>query len=78
MPVEAEMHFYHRKLYALLHNCIGSQGQYIYQQLQCFRQEHLEELASWWQGFNKQPQEISSSSDRVNLQQNEENSSPQM
>ncbi|MBW4629040.1 MAG: type III-B CRISPR-associated protein Cas10/Cmr2 [Brasilonema octagenarum HA4186-MV1] len=67
MQLEAETHFYRRKLYALLHNYVDSQGQPIYQQLECFRFENLEELESWWRGLNNQPQEISSSSDRVNI-----------
>lgn len=70
------MNVYHRKLYALLHEPAKSIQYNVNstcQQLLCL-QEHLVELNTWWWSeeskLGEQAAEISSSSDRVNLESN--------
>jgi len=67
------MNVYHRKLYALLHNPQVPYRVDIAQQVQCLK-EHPQ-LQSWWQSeLGQQSQDISSASDRVNLNPNAKNS----
>ncbi|KAB8313872.1 type III-B CRISPR-associated protein Cas10/Cmr2 [Tolypothrix campylonemoides VB511288] len=68
------MNVYHRKLYALLHEPTKPvRCNIMCKQLQCL-QEHLVELDTWWwskgSSLGEQAAEISSSSDRVNLELN--------
>ncbi|GJD21288.1 Crm2 family CRISPR-associated protein [Rivularia sp. IAM M-261] len=71
------MKFYQRKLYALLQVPeLRNWNNSVTSQLQCLKIDtNLDELETWWRQVGKQAQDISSSSDHLNLEalQNSEN-----
>ena len=71
------MKFYQRKLYALLQAPeLRNWNDDVTSQLACLRENtSLKELQNWWRQVGKQAQDISSSSDHLNLEpiENEEN-----